>query len=257
MQLESYIPSARLKPYIQEYKVVTSHEGTVNRVLPGIAPVLAVRIQGQVNYLLPHAEEKLPGLALTGFKNSVRLIHYTARSTNILVIFKIGGAAAFFREPMHHLFEESIPLDDLISQSEVSPIEEQLGLIQNNPGRIALLEKWLLSKLLPHSADPLIQAATKKIQETRGQYPIKTLAESFYISQDAFEKRFRKLVGASPKQFSSVIRMKSMLTERPRHASLTEIALTAGFFDQSHFNKDFKRFTGLTPSDFLQSPPLW
>jgi len=41
-----------------------------------------------------------------------------------------------------------------------------------------------------------------------------------------------------------------------RHA-LTETAFDAGYFDQPHFNKDFKLFTGQTPTDFLKSPIFW
>jgi AraC-like DNA-binding protein len=102
---------------------------------------------------------------------------------------------------------------------------------------------------------------------------IKELADGLFISQDAFEKRFRRVIGASPKQFSYIIRMraivhgglqeamngglKSVVNGGAKRHPLTESAFDAGYFDQPHFNKDFKLFTGQTPTDFLKSPLFW
>jgi transcriptional regulator GlxA family with amidase domain len=76
------------------------------------------------------------------------------------------------------------------------------------------------------------------------------------MSQDAFEKRFRKSVGVSPKQFSYIVRMKAVVNGS-RLKSLSAIALEAGYFDQPHFNKDFKLFTGQAPGDFFLKPREW
>jgi AraC-like DNA-binding protein len=86
---------------------------------------------------------------------------------------------------------------------------------------------------------------------------IKELADAHYLSQDAFEKRFRRVVGTSPKQFSTIIKIKSIVDNKPQNGSLTQMALEAGYFDQPHFNKEFKLFTGLSPTDFFKIPQAW
>lgn len=257
MTNETYIPTEILRPFVRIYRIIESQDELVNRVLPETAHVLVFRIRGQVNYISGNTKEKLPDFVLTGLKKSVRLINYNQNSANLIVIFKEAGASAFFREPMHELFEQSVSLENFIPHSEAGKIEDQLALAKNNYGRIEIIEQFLLSKLHNHLSDQLIQAALQKIHATKGLFPIKLLASSLSISQDAFEKRFRKFVGASPKQFSSIVRMKSIISEKQKATSLTEVALNAGFFDQSHFNKDFKLFTGLTPTDFFRSAPLW
>ncbi|MNL74133.1 Helix-turn-helix domain protein [compost metagenome] len=51
--------------------------------------------------------------------------------------------------------------------------------------------------------------------------------------------------------------MKSVVEKGRTGLTLAQIALEAGYFDQPHFNKDFKLFTGLTPTEFFKSPGLW
>jgi methylphosphotriester-DNA--protein-cysteine methyltransferase len=112
----------------------------------------------------------------------------------------------------------------------------------------------LLSKLIRQNQDRLILAALQKIYHEKGNVKIKQLTASLFISHDAFEKRFRRIVGASPKQFSSIVRMKSIVNQKLYGQSFTEVAFSAGYFDQAHFTKDFKLFTGQTPSSFFNSP---
>ena len=65
-----------------------------------------------------------------------------------------------------------------------------------------------------------------------------------------FEKRFRKVVGTTAKKFASIVRFNSVLDHMNETKSLSEICYENHFFDQAHFIKDFKQFTGDTPDNF-------
>ena len=243
----------------------------MNRVLPDTSLVMVFRYKGLVNYLVNDRKEALPSFTLSGLRRSGRLINYTKGTGNILVIFKEGGATPFIKEPLYELFEESVSLDCCAGYQDLSIIEEELAGATNNRQRIDLVERFLLSRLTnqaagsrnhfpdprSHPADPLIVTALGRIRMAKGMIRIKELADTLYISQDAFEKRFRRVVGVSPKQFSYIIRMRSILRSGLRVQTLTGAAFDAGYFDQPHFNKDFKLFTGLTPTDFVKSPVYW
>jgi AraC-like DNA-binding protein len=176
-----------------------------------------------------------------------------------LIFFRAGGITAFFKTPAHALFNESVSLDYLVRQDVLSLLEDRLGYAENNSGRIAVAEAFLLQQLAGRStaADSLVMAALQKIHQHQGNLSIKQLTASLYSSPDAFEKHFRKVVGTTPKQFASLVRMQSVIQHRSLLPGLTSLALDAGYFDQSHFNKAFKQFTGLTPSDFFKQPQLW
>jgi AraC-like DNA-binding protein len=187
----------------------------------------------------------------------VRLINYLNDTSTIVILFKEAGATAFFKEPLHELFEESVSLENFVKQKEISIIGEQLAAARNDDQRIEIIEQFLITKLHPFKPDKLISTAIEKVYLTKGTIRIKELAESLYISNDAFEKRFRKIVGTSPKQFSSIVRLQSIIKDGQKAQLLTNMALDGGYFDQSHFNKDFKLFTGQVPADFFRCSRFW
>lgn len=257
MNIEAHIPTELLRPFIKTYLIIESQKELVNRVLPDTSLAIAFKLKGQVNYITDNNANALPISAISGLRKSVRLINYLKDTSTIIILFKEAGATAFFKEPLHELFEESVSLDNFITQQKISIIEEQLAEAKNNNQRVAIIEAFLLSKLYDYNPDKLIINAIQKIHSTNGSVKIKELSETFYISHDAFEKRFRKIVGASPKQFASIIRMKSIINQKKPSQSLTDTAFDAGYFDQPHFNKDFKLFTGQTPTVFFKSPSFW
>jgi len=257
MLINFQTPTALLKPFIRNYVIIESGEGAANRVLPDTSLVMAFRYKGEVAYVSGGSKNQLPLSVISGLRKSARLINYSQNAGAILVIFKEAAGSAFFKEPIHELFGDSVPLYNFINKQKLSIIEEQLAEADNNTRRIALIEAFLLSQLQNHNSDKLVMAAVQNIRLNNGSDKIKDVANTLYISQDAFEKRFRKVTGASPKQFSSIIRMKSLIDAGKQDQTLTELAYNSGYFDQAHFNKDFRLFTGQTPTDFFRSPVFW
>jgi AraC-like DNA-binding protein len=256
MNINSYKPTELLRPFILTYIIVESQEKGVNRVLPDTSLVMAFRYKGRLSYTAGVIKNDLPSSSVSGLRKSLRLFNYSKGTGNLLILFKEAGAAAFFKTPLHTLFEESVSLDNFIPHQNLSIIEEQLAEAKNNSQRIDLIERFLLSELYNPEPDKLILSALKKIHSAKGIIKIKDLADTLYISQDAFEKRFRRIVGTSPKQFSSILRMKSITNSGQQKHTLTELAFDAGYFDQPHFNKDFRLFTGQTPTEFFKFPSL-
>ncbi len=249
MIIKNYIPCTQLQPYIRTYKIIESRDGMLSRVLPNTSLAVAFRIKGQTNYAGGH----LPASVVTGLRKSVRLINYESDTATLVVMFKETGAASFFKTPANELFGESISLDHFIHPQEIALIEEQLEEAGTYRQKVAVIESFLLSCLRDHKTDGLVTAAVDIIYQSKGLMRIKELADQLFISNDAFEKRFRKVVGTSPKQFSYLVKMWSLIRQKDPDPNLADIAYNAGYFDQSHFNKDFKLFTGQTPGEFFKS----
>jgi AraC-like DNA-binding protein len=256
MSFHFHKPSALLAPFVKSYITVETDEAVVSRVLPDTSIVMALRYSGQVHDKDPH-RNPLPSALVSGMRKSFRLFRYSDQAAAILIAFRETGASAFFKAPLHELFEQSVSLDNYFGRQEIADIEDQLGCAQTVTERISIVERFLLSHQLNHKTDALVQEAIRKIHLSNGNYKINALAGEMYISQDAFEKRFRKITGASPKQFASVVRMKNLIQIGRGEQSLTELAYEGGYFDQAHFTKDFKIFTGQTPTDFYKSPTYW
>jgi AraC-like DNA-binding protein len=235
--------------------IVEMEEDVVNRIMPDTSVVMVFRLKGQVSFVENNVKSLIPTAIISGIRKSGKFVNYSKDAGNLLVVFNEAGAHAFVKEPLHELSDNSIPLKDIYK--DVAEVEDLLAGAKHNTERISIIEQFLLSKLYPGEPDNLVFAALEKINAAKGIIKMKELALSLYISQDAFEKRFRRIVGLSPKQFSNIIRMKSIVSNGFTKETLTEVAFNAGYFDQPHFNKDFKLFTGKTPTDFIKTPPLW
>jgi AraC-like DNA-binding protein len=257
MKMEAYTPTAVLQPFIKAYKIIESEDELLNRVIPNTSFAIAFRFKGQIAYLDDAGKTVLPAAVFSGLRKSVRLINYAAQTGALIIQFQETGVAAFFKQPLHELFEESVALDHFFLQSEMSRIEERLAEAEDNRSRIDIVEQFLCTKLLPHKPDQLVSEAIAKIYSTNGVLKINELAKDLFISNDAFEKRFRKVVGASAKQFSSILKIKTIIDQNPNPSSFIAIALESGYYDQPYFNKDFKLFTGQTPTDFFKSRLYW
>ena len=81
----------------------------------------------------------------------------------------------------------------------------------------------------------------------------KELADKLNIHRRNMERKFETAVGMSPKQLSRVVRLQSALKllEQQKYSNLTSLAYESGYYDQAHFIRDFKEFTGISPKSFF------
>ncbi len=251
MSFSTYKPQERLRPFVKSFSLQESPTERVYTVLPGSSVVLGFQYRGRLSYLEKEAEQPLSVAGITGLLNNFRIFKNEANTRTALVNFTETGAAYFFKAPMHELFNGSFSLDDLIPRFEKEIVVEKLSTATNNEERIKILEAFLISRLSQKEADLLAVAAVTQIKVSNGLISISKLADDLNISQSRLEKRFRAIVGASPKKFSSIVRLQYIIKELPKTDSLTSLAYDAGYFDQAHFIKDFKAFAGQTPQQFL------
>src|SRR5690554_1709378 len=181
MQIEEYIPTEQLRPYIKAYKIIESHSEITNKVLPTTSFAMSFRFKGQISYLNDQNKTTLQFANLAGLQKSRRLINYDTDTSAIIILFRETGLSAFFKQPLHELFGQSISLDNFFPTSEILILQEQFAICKRNIERIAALEHFLLSKLIHISTDNLISAAINKINAENGNVKIKELAKEFYI----------------------------------------------------------------------------
>lgn len=237
--------------------IIESEESMVNRVLPDTSIVMAFVCAGKVSHENNNKVKELQSAMLTGIRKTSRLINYAQNTSVLLVIFKDAGAAAFIKEPLHSLYSESAPLDNFVEKQSLQDIQEQFGEAENNAEKIGVVERFLIKRLRDVPAETILHEALKRIQFAKGAIKIKDVIKDLPVSVDAFEKKFRHLIGVAPKQFAGIVRLRSIIDNYSPDSSLTSAAYEGGYFDQSHFIKDFKAFTGQSPKDFFKSPLHW
>lgn len=251
-----YIPSDPLKPFIKSFAISeNAHEHTY-KVIPDTSIVLGFQYKGKLSHLNDAEERALAASGVSGLSDQFKVFKNSADIGTVLVFFNETGALHFFKQPLHELFKESISLDNFMLQSELLILEEQLCEAQTDLERIAVVEQFLLTRVKPMETDKLVLAALALIHKSKGAIRIKELAEQLHTSQSPLEKRFRQTVGTSPKKFASIVRLKHAIQMHSASTSLTALSYELGFYDQAHFIKEFKTFTGETPENYFSSNGL-
>lgn len=247
-------PPPHLAPFVREFMLVEVEDAVTRVRLPELGLVLGVRYRGSAALVTSDdaaPATRLPDATLTGMTTVARRMHTAAGSGVALVRFHAGAAGLFF-PALHELFGATVPLGDLLSPTIADRLESQVRDAKNDRQRLASLETLLTSTLRARPADPVVTAALRALEAAHGVVAIQTLAKRLGISQDPFEKRFRRLVGASPKQFASLLRLRRAIAAYRPGTTFTQLALDAGYFDQSHFNRELRAATGQSPTDFFR-----
>lgn len=249
LRTASFAPSPALRAFIQRFLVVEYTAGLTTKLLPGAGIVAAFRFKGhcQLN------GSAAPNALVTGLSDTARILTHSGSCANIIAMFTPTGATAFLREPVANLFNQSMPLEHQVRRTHLDLVEEQLTESPHDAERVLRFEQFLIAELHRPESDPLVAAAVARIHRARGSLRIATLAQHLGFSQSALERRFRREVGASPKKFAALVRLRHVVQLRKAGATFTRIAHTAGYTDQAHFIKDFRRFAGEHPGAFFQS----
>jgi AraC-like DNA-binding protein len=92
----------------------------------------------------------------------------------------------------------------------------------------------------------------KRILGRRGKLSITSLEREILLSQRRLEQLFRQHTGMSLKNYADIARFQSVLATAEEHTNLTTLGLETGYYDQSHFIRHFRKFTGTSPSAFLK-----
>lgn len=250
MKFDKHFPTAQLKEAIKYYVVAENDLESEYKVFPSSGLVIGFQYRGKLATFSNKEESKLASAGITGISDSYKIFKNSAGIGTVLVYFTELGFAHFASHPAHELFNLSLSLEAIFDKNKVSEVEEKLAMAATHKQRIHVVERFLLSQYKEIEADKLIVEAVKLLYQSQGTLRIKELNEKLGVSQSAFEKRFRRLVGTTPKKFASIIRFNTVLDNLGSGKSLTEICYENNFFDQAHFIKDFKQYTGATPENF-------
>ncbi len=174
--------------------------------------------------------------------------------------FRPSGFNKIFRLPSGEITNRIIHAEDIFGAG-VKRLFEQLCGAKGLEEMVALAEAYLLGYFKKQKSvepnDP-ITAISNRILTNSGAIRVENLAYDANMSFRNFERHFSERVGLSPKLFCSISRFNHALALKLTHPEMdwTSIAYNCGYFDQMHMIKDFKRFSGNTPSHFLNQTPL-
>jgi AraC-like DNA-binding protein len=195
-----------------------------------------------------------PRTLISGLSSTFSDVTTQGESGVIFVVFYPAGACHFLHFSLLDIENQSLPMADVLG-NEVREVEEMLGEKNTPEQRVAVIEKFLIRKFspVPKYDYALLNSGIGLIHEHGGQISALQLADKLSVTTKSLERKFAEYIGKTPKQFIRLIRFEKILSDFStlKDISLTSYAYQNGYFDQSHFIKDFKMFSGLSPKEFL------
>lgn len=174
-------------------------------------------------------------------------------TTGIFAVrFYPEGFTPFATIPVQEMENRAVPLNELFGE-EAQHLEKEVLNSVTNEQRIKIIEHFLLGKLIaPETIDRVAKSSVELIMHLNGQLSVEELSERLQVNRRQLERKFSSVIGLSPKQLAKIIRLQAtlkMLTNK-QFTSLTSVAYESDYYDQAHFIKDFKEFTGMSPKKF-------
>lgn len=253
-------PSKELSPYIKHYLFLDNTETAVQKFRlfsdgnTGIVFSVKSKLISGINKY--EIKEYLPASFLYGQLNGFKDLYSENEITLIIVVFQPNGIHQLLGIPAHEFYDSIIPVEDVFDK-KITALQEGL-FEQNNQIRAELLNSFFNSLIASKTASNqfLIDHSLSFIIKNKGQFSIKQLVEYTGYTERHLERKFKECIGLNPKKFGNVVRLHhflKLLKDKPEDTNLTTICYDAGFSDQSHLIKDFKKHTGITPTEYVHS----
>jgi AraC-like DNA-binding protein len=179
-------------------------------------------------------------------------IEPTGRTGIFAVRFNPDGFTPFATIPLNMMENRAVALTELFGNAGVQ-LEEDILSAKTTDDRVKIIELFLTGRVGSAGLiDRIIQSAITTMVTLNGQLSVSDISKEMDINRRQLERRFAAVIGLSPKQLSKIIRLqatiKMLMNDEP--GSLTSIAYEGNYYDQAHFIKDFKEFTGVSPKRF-------
>jgi AraC-like DNA-binding protein len=254
-----YKPKPPLSKFVDSFWLYEGRgaEPETERILPTGTLELAINLrQNELRFYDAERPEKcsrLSGAVVSG-AHGRGFTPESAEETFIIgVHFKPGGAFPFLGLPAGDLADTHVDLETLWGPS-TGRLRERLCEARTSVERFQLLDEALLSRLC-HGVEQhyAVSAALEMFGKNQVGLTVREAAKYLSLSQRRFIQVFKAEVGMTPKLFSRIQRFqqtRAFIQQNPA-PDCAALALDLGYFDQSHFIREFLEFSGLSPTDYI------
>ncbi|PJJ59955.1 AraC family transcriptional regulator [Hymenobacter chitinivorans] len=253
MHVQSFPPAPELAPYVEQYSLWDYEAATA---APGRPPVLLGLINGihVLGYPEPGAA---PGPAAGPV---VELLGFTTRRQLYPPAGSRVGLLGVYLQPtgFYSLFGQ--PVAGPQPADPAGPIQrfarELAWCVRQSPlAPVAAAEELLRRHIRREPPRPAAMApVAATIRNQHGQVALEDLARAAQLSRRQLERRFVAEVGITPKLYARIARFNHVfqLLEQEPLLPWPDISYQCGYFDQAHFIREFRSFTGEAPGHYLQ-----
>jgi len=250
-----FFPSDTLKPFVKSYTVITIDRDLTDEVFypSGYVDLVINVSEGSATTTIDGRTRKMPGVELLGHLTLPSRLTVSKGTSVLIARIYPYAASLFFPNPMSEFTNFATDAYGIFSTA----INDFYYRLMDGPslaGKVKALDRWLTAKLAHnerrYKKAHLVGQVCRHICTTGDGFDSAALTNSYGVSERYLQKLFLDRVGIAPSAFFSVYRFnKSLGQVLSSNLPLTSIAYDCGYYDQAHFIKEFRKFTGITPFD--------
>ena len=258
MHYDEYRPSEPLNQHVKCLWMLESDSfpsPSPERILPDGCSEIVFHLGDAFEQHHPDGTTELqPMTMIVGQMRRHLLIQPTGRVCVLGVRFWPGGTYPFLRIPQHEIAGRVLGLDTIVG-SFASELHSRIADAASAAEKFRVVEALLAERLI-HAGrlDDRLAKAVRLIFQTGGCLPMDELARAIGVNARGLDRSFNTRVGIPPKALCRIVRFQrvfKLLEQQSAGANWTQIALECGYYDQSHFIKEFKAFAGKEPTGYL------
>ncbi len=256
MRYEEFPPPPSLARWVRcawVFEAEEAHEAP-ERIVPDGRPELVVHWKSPFAELDDHERGTIqPVAVLAGQLTRPLHLAGTGPPGVVGVRFHPDGARAFYGQPMRAALDRRLPLDDWMPGAS-GPLRAAIAIAPDAASRAGFALEFVARRIaaVGDTGDATVRAAVVAIEA--GEDDVDQLAAVACLGRRQLERRFADAVGVGPGLLASVLRFRRVfdVIEHGGVRPWTEASLAAGYYDQSHFIREFRRFVGCKPSEFFR-----
>lgn len=258
MGFERITPRPELNWYIECFWIVDDPDPSpvVHKIIPDGFPEMIFHF-GDPYQIKLNAKWTRQSRSLLGGQMTSHFFLKNTGVSNILGIkFKPAALSLLFGVDMHALTNCVVSLKQL-SHPDLTALEVSLRGAGDHTKRIMATEDYLSKNIRAANNEPVINAIVEKIFASNGMISVADICKQAGCSERQLERMFAKYIGLSPKLYSRLIRFAHIfeVAQGKKEMNGSELGIASGYYDQSHFIRNFKAFAGEEPSGYFFDQP--
>ena len=258
MSYAEFAPLPALAPYVRCVWMfeAAGPGGATTRIVPDGRPELVIHCGDRFAEVArdgtTHAQ---PRMLFAGQVTRPLVVKALGRASVLGVRFHPAGALPFLGRPLRETTDARVGAARLLGRGATTLLYELETM--GAAARLQRVQEFVAARIDERAGerDLIVEAAVARIEANQGRVDVDALARDAAIGRRQLERRFGHAVGVGPSLLASIFRFRSVfdVIERDAARPWTEAALAAGYYDQSHFIREFRRFVGVTPTEFSRT----
>lgn len=250
MQVERVKPSAGLSSYVEWFWGMRSgsRKPEQQKIVPDGFPEVIFHFGDPYRIRLDHRWQRQARALLGGQLKHYFFLENTGTTDMFGITFRPAALTHLFGLSMNAYAGRVVPLSQV--KGPWGSLASKLSSCRGFAERVRATEQFFLTRIEPLPTQP-IDTCLNILFRDHGTRSIQQVVEEAGITERQLQRHFQRYIGLAPKFYARIIRFSHLFSLlQAGQTSWSDVVYLSGYYDQSHFIRDFKAFTGEDPTQF-------